>query len=148
MHTQYKTQLTFYYYHFFYFWLFIKTGDVPPKKDPVATLQSLLGPLPQLKVSGHLLGVQLMSVNAYLHTSITYGQWEGWDGKTVDQPPLFYNGLTEAAANLLSDMSDEIVKTAKIIAEKSGADMSEVNFYFVSPLSLIPLRVSFFIYDG
>ena len=123
--------------------MFKKTGDVPPKKDPVVTLQNLLGPLPQLKVSGHLLGVQLMSVNAYLHTSITYGQWEGWDGKTVDQPPLFYNGLTEVAANLLSDMSDEIVKTAKIIAEKSGADMSEVNFYFVSPLSLIPLRVSF-----
>ena len=116
---------------------------MPPKKDPVATLQRLLGPLPQLKVSGHLLGVQLMSVNAYLHTSITYGQWEGWDGKTVDQPPLFYNGLTEAAANLLSDMSDEIVKTAKIIAEKSGADMSEVNFYFVSPLSLSPLRDRF-----
>ena len=110
-----------------------------PKKDPVATLQSLLGTLPQLKVSGHLLGVQLMSVNAYLHTSITYGQWEGWDGKTVDQPPLFYNGLTEAAANLLSDMSDEIVKTAKVIAEKSEADMSEVNFSFVSPLSLIPV---------
>ena len=105
---------------------------MPPKKDPVVTLQNLLGPLPQLKVSGHLLGVQLMSVNAYLHTSITYGQWEGWDGKTVDQPPLFYNGLTEAAANLLSDMSDEIVKTAKIIAEKSGADMSEVNFYCFS----------------
>ena len=123
--------------------MFKKTGDVPPKKDPVVTLQNLLGPLPQLKVSGHLLGVQLMSVNAYLHTSITYGQWEGWDGKTVDQPPLFYNGLTEVAANLLSDMSDEIVKTAKIIAEKSGADMSEVDFYFVSPLSLIPLRVSF-----
>ena len=123
--------------------MFKKTGDVPPKKDPVVTLQNLLGPLPQLKVSGHLLGVQLMSVNAYLHTSITYGQWEGWDGKTVDQPPLFYNGLTEVAANLLADMSDEIVKIAKIIAEKSGADMSEVNFYFVSPLSLIPLRVSF-----
>ena len=65
--------------HLFFF--FGKRADVPVNKDPVATLQYLLGPLPQLKVSGHLLSVQLMSTNAYLHTSIMYGQWEGWDGK-------------------------------------------------------------------
>lgn len=45
---------------------FGKRADVPVNKDPVATLQYLLGPLPQLKVSGHLLSVQLMSANAYL----------------------------------------------------------------------------------
>ena len=56
-----------------------------------------------------------------------YEQWEGWDGKAFDQPPLFYNGLTEAAADLLSGMSDEVVKTAKVITENSGADMSEVS---------------------
>jgi len=108
--------------------LFLQEGDVPPKKDPVTTLQYLLGPLPKLMVSGHLLGVQLMSVNAYLHTSIMYGQWEGWDGTPLDQPPLFYNGLTESAANLLSSMCDEIVTTAKKIEEKSGADMSRVSY--------------------
>lgn len=81
---------------------FVKMADVPVNKDPVASLQYLLGPLPQLKVSGHLLSVQLMSTNAYLHTSIMYGQWEEWDGKAFDQPPLLYNGLTEAAADLLS----------------------------------------------
>lgn len=96
---------------------FVKMADVLVNKDPVATLQYLLGPLPQLKVSGHLLSVQLMSTNAYLHTSIMYGQWEGWDGKAFDQPPLLYNGLTEAAADLLSGMSDEVVKTAKVITE-------------------------------
>ena len=107
--------------------VFLQIGDVPSKKDPVATLQYLLGPLPKLIVSGHLLGVQLMSVNAYLHTSITYGQWEGWDGTPLDQPPLFYNGLTESAANLLSSICDEIVNTAKIIEQKSRADMSRVS---------------------
>lgn len=104
----------------------MKLGDVPPQKDPVVTLQYLLGSLPKLIVSGHLLGVQLMSVNAYLHTSIMYGQWEGWDGIPLDQPPLFYNGLTESAANLLSSMCDEIVNTAKKIEQKSGVDMSKV----------------------
>ena len=106
---------------------FLQIGDVPSKKDPVATLQYLLGPLPKLIVSGHLLGVQLMSVNAYLHTSITYGQWEGWDGTPLDQPPLFYNGLTESAANLLSSICDEIVNTAKLIEQQSSADMSRVS---------------------
>ena len=68
-----------------------------------------------------------MSVNAYLHTSIMCGQWEGWDETPLDRKPLFYNGLTESAACLLSSMSDEIVKTAKMIQKKSGADMSNVS---------------------
>jgi len=105
----------------------IKQGkDVAPKKDPVSTLQSLLDPLPKLIVAGHLLGVQLMSVDAYLHTSILYGQWEGWDGNPLDQPPLFYNGLTESAANLLSSVSDEVVNIAKLFELKTEADMSSV----------------------
>ena len=90
-------------------------------------LQYLLGPLPKLNVSGHLLGVQLMSTSAYLHTSILYGQWEGWDGKPLDEPPLFYNGLTESAANLLSSVSDEIVKIGKALELKTEADMSNVR---------------------
>ena len=104
-----------------------KGKDAPPKKDPVSTLQSLLGPLPKLNVSGHLLGVQLMSVNAFLHTSILYGQWEGWQGRPVNEPPLFYNGLTEPAADLLSSISDEIVKIAKLIELNTEADMSHVR---------------------
>ena len=98
-----------------------------PKKDPVATLQHLLGPLPELIVSGHLLGVQLMSVNAYLHTSILYGQWKGWDGEPLNQPPLFHHGITESTANLLSSISDEIVKIAKHLELQTGADMSKAR---------------------
>jgi len=109
-----------------------KGKDVAPKKDPVSTLQSLLGSLPKLIVSGHLLGVQLMSVSAYLHTSILYGQWEGWRGKPVDEPPLFYNGLTEPAADLLSSISDEIVNIARVIELKTEADMSYVRCFIES----------------
>ena len=98
-----------------------------PKKDPVSTLQYLLGPLPKLVVSGHLLGVQLMSVNAYLHTSILYGQWEGWDGNPVDEAPLFYYGVSKPAADLISSVSDEVLNIAKAVEEKSGADMSGVS---------------------
>ena len=102
-------------------------GGVEPRKDPVCTLQYLLGPLPALSVSGHMLGVQLMSVNAYLHPSLMYGQWEGWDGNPLDEPPLFYCGLTASAANLLSSVSDEIVKIGSAVERKTGADMSKVR---------------------
>lgn len=65
--------------------------------------------------------------NAYLHLPILYGQWEGWDGKPLDQPPLFYIGITESTADLISSMCDEVLETAKLITEKSGADMSELG---------------------
>src|SRR5918911_2154659 len=39
-------------------------------KDPLAALQRLLGPAPRLSVSGHLLGITLMSLNAYSHPPI------------------------------------------------------------------------------
>ena len=70
-----------------------------------------------------------MSVDAYLNPTIIYGQWEGWDGIPLDQPPLFYNGLTESAANLLSSVSDEVVNIAKVIELKTGADMSGVRVF-------------------
>jgi len=73
-----------------------------------------------------------MSVNAYLHTSILYGQWEGWQGEPVDEPPLFYNGLTEPAADLLSSISDEIVNIARVIELKTEADMSKVRYFIES----------------
>ena len=117
--------------NFFAFVVSQQGKDVAPKKDPVSTLQALLGPLelPKLIIAGHLLGVQLMSVNAYLNTSIVHCQWVGWDGIPLDQPPLFYNGLTESAANLLSSVSDEVVKIAKGIELKTGADMSHVRVF-------------------
>ena len=78
-----------------------------------------------------------MSVEAYLNPTIIYGQWEGWDGIPLDQPPLLYNGLTESAVNLLSSVSHEVVKIAKVIELKTGADMSRVrdfNLYEITHL--------------
>lgn len=74
-----------------------------------------------------MLGVQLMSVNAYLHTSIMYGQWKDWDGDTVDEPPLFYCGLTESAVTLLSSVSEEIVKIKNAVEMTTSEEMSKVR---------------------
>lgn len=101
-------------------------SDAPPKKEPVTSLQYLLGGVPRLTVSGHLIGVSLMNPNACSHPAIMYGQWVGWDGTPLDQPPMFYTGVTEETGELLTKMSDEVVHLGKVIAEKSGADMSQV----------------------
>ena len=67
-----------------------------------------------------------MNPNACSHPAIMYGQWEGWDGTPLDKVPMFYTGITEATGDLLTSMSDEVVELGKIIAERSGADMSQV----------------------
>ena len=69
----------------------------------------------------------LMNPNAYAHPSIMFAQWEGWDGKPVNEPPLFYTGLSELAAEVLSSASDEVLNVSRIVSEKSGVDTSQVN---------------------
>ena len=90
-----------------------------------------------------------MSVNAYLHTSILYGQWEGWQGEPVDEPPLFYNGLTEPTADLLSSISDEIVNIARTIELKTEADMSHVRYVIesIKETNLFVLILGFIIWS-
>ena len=67
-----------------------------------------------------------MNPNAYAHPSIMCAQWEGWDGTPVREPPLFYTGLSELAADILSNASDEVLHLSKVVNEKSGVDTSQV----------------------
>ena len=53
-------------------------------------------------------------------------QWERWDGTPVREPPLFYTGLSELAADILSTASDEVLQLSKAVNEKSGVDTSQV----------------------
>lgn len=96
-------------------------------KDPLAAMQHLLGEQPKLMVSGHLLGITLMSLNAYSHPPIMYGRWKDWDGRPVDEPPLFFQGIDEETAELLGNLSDEVVAISKrIMAEYPQVDLSQV----------------------
>ena len=73
----------------------------------------------------------LMNANAYAHPSIMYAHWEGWDGTPVKEPPLFYTGLSEFAAEILSCASDELLNVSRIVSQKSGADTSQVKIQTV-----------------
>lgn len=96
-------------------------------KDPVAVIQRLLGPAPELFVSGHLLGITLMSLNAYSHPPIMYVRWKDWNGREVEEPPLFFQGVDEETADLLVKISDEVVAIGqRIMAEYPQVDLSQV----------------------
>ncbi|XP_031563157.1 tauropine dehydrogenase-like [Actinia tenebrosa] len=105
----------------------VQIGSVTPRRDPFTVVQKLIGEKPALITKGHPLAANLMSVNAYLHTSLTYNEWCTWDGTPLDKQPLFYHGVTEGAAALLGSLSDEVVQIAKAIqAQSPDTDMSEV----------------------
>jgi len=95
--------------------------------NPLASLQYLLGEPPSLTISGHLLGITLRSPSACSHPPIMYGRWKDWDGEALDQPPLFYQGIDEATAELLDKISAEVVEMSKrIMAEYPRVDLSQV----------------------
>ncbi len=96
-------------------------------RNPLATLQRLLGETPKLVISGHLLGITLRSPNAYSHPPIMYGRWKDWDGQALEQPPLFYHEIDEATADLLGKISEEVVETSKRLMEQyPQTDLSQV----------------------
>ncbi|XP_031552650.1 tauropine dehydrogenase-like [Actinia tenebrosa] len=108
----------------------VRVGSVPPKKDPYTVIQNLLGEKPVLKIKGDLLGVTLMC-DAYLHPCILNDRWANWDGKPLDEQPLFYQGLSEQGAQWMSTMSDEVLAITKSIGEQSPkTDMNHVGHIF------------------
>lgn len=64
------------------------------------------------------LGVSLMNPNALAHPCIEYGLLRNWDGVTpFDKPPLFYQAIDDYTANLLTDLSNEILDIKSAIQE-------------------------------
>ncbi|NEO44454.1 MAG: hypothetical protein F6K55_10070 [Moorea sp. SIO4A3] len=97
----------------------------------IVELQKLLGNLPKLIISGHLLGMTLVSPNAYSHPPIIYGRWKNWDGQPLDYKPLFYHGIDEYTAELLGKLSEEILTISRQIGQEyPQIDLSEVIFVY------------------
>ena len=104
-------------------------GDVSRARvaDPVGVLQDLLGDTPRLLITGHPLGITLRSPNAYSHPPIMFGRWKDWNGGAVEEPPLFYQGVDEETAQLLEEISDEVVTTSRsIMRDHPGIDLTQV----------------------
>ncbi|XP_076437736.1 opine dehydrogenase-like isoform X2 [Babylonia areolata] len=94
----------------------VSAGSSQPSEDPVRFLQSLLGSHPVIGEANSYLEIILMT-KAFAHPPLMYGRWGDWDGVPLSEKPLFYQGLSEYAASLLSTVSQEIVTTACAISE-------------------------------
>jgi len=100
----------------------VRVGSVPPKKDPQTTLQHLMGEKPVLNVEDDLISIT-MSSDSYLHQCIMMDRWIDWDGEPVVKKPLFYQGISQDCADVLTACSDEklaVVEAIKKLSPKTG----------------------------
>jgi len=96
-------------------------------KPPLMTLQMFHGAEPILRQAKHFLEILIMSYS-FVHPAILYGKWKNWDGKPVKGAPLFYQGIDQATADLLTSCSDECKEVANAIMEKyPNANLSDVK---------------------
>merc|ERR1712232_405160 len=81
------------------------------------TLRGLLGPFPLITVSPNNLGISLRNPGMVVHPGVMYGRWgpESWDGKPVEKKPLFYQGVDDFTATVLTGMTEEVQKTCRLI---------------------------------
>lgn len=103
------------------------SGHVAARKPPLATLQYLYGAEPVFRQAKHFLEILIMGYS-FVHLAILHGHWKNWDGKPVEKEPLFYQGIDQAAADMLSACSKECLDVAKAIMKSNpGVDLSDVK---------------------
>jgi len=81
------------------------------KKDrALHCLQGLLGVFPCIQSSPNNLGISLRNPGMIVHPGVMYGRWgpDVWDGKPVDENPLFYQGVDEFTEKVLLEMTEEV----------------------------------------
>jgi len=85
--------------------------------------QACLGPFPVLQW-GSGICADLMTTNPYIHLSVMYGRWSKWDGKPVDEEPLFYQGADAFTAEIMTAVNDELVMQTKEAILKLKPDLN------------------------
>ncbi|XP_061191441.1 opine dehydrogenase-like isoform X2 [Saccostrea echinata] len=100
------------------------------KGSPFEIVQNVLGPKPVLREIQNYIAVNLMA-KSIIHPPLMYGKWSTFDGTPLNEKPLFYQGVDEKQAKLLSDVSDECIAIGKAIEKQiPGMDMSDVIHIF------------------
>ena len=95
----------------------------------IASISDIIGPSPSIVDFGHILNMSLSAINAIVHPPIMYAKWKDFDGKPLDQKPLFYQGLDEEGADLMSKLSDETLVITKSIEQETGLSLVTQHIY-------------------
>merc|ERR1719327_1794345 len=95
----------------------------------ISVLQGLLGVFPRVLKSPNNLGISLRNPGQVIHPGVMYGRWSpeaGWDGKLVAEKPLFYQGVDDFTAGVLTGISDEVQAVArKMESMVKGLDLGD-----------------------
>ena len=95
------------------------------------TLEQLIR-VPCPPVDGGFLGMGLSNLCQVIHPAVMHGNFYDWDGHTpYKQAPLFYQGMSEMAADNMYRVSDEIgAVRAHLERHHPGLDLSMVRHIF------------------
>lgn len=107
----------------------ITEGSISSAETVRQLLQQLIGTAPDLKLACNFLAVTLMNINSVWHPTISYSYYaKHWDGKPMDEPPLFYYGADEYTGELLDKISNEVLEVSRVIREKyPSLDLSSLH---------------------
>ena len=94
----------------------VAVSPASKSRPTLELLQTLLGKEPKLVSVGSFLSITLMNINMIWHPTISYGRYRLWDNETpFEKPPPFYEGVDAFTADLLSQMSDEMLRVKEVI---------------------------------
>ena len=98
----------------------------------ISQLMEELIRVPCPPVSGGFLGMGLSNLCQVIHPAVMHGNFGSWDGQTpFDEAPLFYQGMSDEAADNMYHVSDEILAVrADLERRYKGLDMSVVRHIF------------------
>mmetsp|Transcript_120646 Transcript_120646/g.303339 ORF Transcript_120646/g.303339 Transcript_120646/m.303339 type:complete len:433 (-) Transcript_120646:80-1378(-) len=113
----------------------IGAAVVPPASksatEVVLKLQGLLGVEPMIIQCPNVMSISLGNPGQVVHPGITYGRWWDWDGEPLAERPLFYHGVDEFSAGILSSISKEIQAICqKLKSINPSYDTSQVKTIF------------------
>eukprot|EP00913_Durusdinium_trenchii_P015047 g14112.t1 len=102
----------------------IGAAVVPPvkqsKMDVILKLQGLLGVEPKINEVPNIMSISLGNPGQVIHPGVTYGRWHAWDGKPLAKKPLFYQGVDNETADVLTGISDDIQKICAALKKLDG----------------------------
>ncbi len=84
------------------------------RTEEVADLMSHLSTMPVLDIRTFL-NITFTPGNQILHPGIMYDMFQAWDGKPLPEQPLFYETVSESAADLLRRMSGELLAVCRAL---------------------------------
>ena len=103
----------------------ILRGKAIPRKPALMSVQMIVGNEPMLKQVKHFAELIFASYS-FMHPAIVYGKWKDWDGKAMENEPLFYEEIDDDTTQLIENCSKEYQDVAHAISgQRPDVDFSE-----------------------